>query len=113
MGFWTVRYILFPVVFPEILLMLLVLFASKSILFLARSLGHWVLSRLRGPRSVSWGIVVLFAWRIPFGVVGILLGGNSFLIGGFPPSVSQPFVVFRTSLLLGVTRRWICGRLGF
>ena len=44
MGFWMVRYILFPVVFPEILLMLLVLVVSRSILFLARSSECWVLS---------------------------------------------------------------------
>jgi hypothetical protein len=60
MGFWMVGYIPFPVVFSETLSTLLVLVTSGSILFLVRSLGHWVSSQLHGPRSVSWGIVGLF-----------------------------------------------------
>jgi len=79
MGFWTVGYIPFPVVFSETLSMPLVLGASGSILFLVRSSGHWVSNQLRGPRSVSWGIVGLFVLRIPFDAVGILLLEVGFL----------------------------------
>jgi len=113
MGFWTVGYIPFPVVFSETLSMPLVLGASGSILFLVRSLGHWVSNRLHGPRSVSWGIVRLFVLRIPFDAVGILLGVGFSPIWGSPLSVLWLFVVSHVSLLLGVTRRWIYGRSEF
>jgi len=113
MGFWTVRYTPFPIVFSGTPLALLVLVASGSILFLVRSLGHWVSSQLRDPRSVSWGIVGLFVLRIPFGVIGTLLEVGFSPIWGSPLSVLWSFIISHASLFLGVTRRWICGHLGF
>jgi len=108
-----VRYTPFPVVFSKTLLTLLVLVVSESILFLVRSLGHWVLSRLRDPKSISWGIVGLSVQRIPSDAVGILLGGDSFPTWGLPHSVLQLFVISHVPLLSIVTQRWICGCLGF
>jgi len=103
----------FPVVSLETLLTLLVLVASESILSLVRSLGRWVSIQLRDPRSISWGIIGLFVWRIPSDAVGILLGVGFSPIWGLPLSVLQLFIISHVPLLLGVIRRWIYEHLGF
>ena len=105
-----VRYTPFPVVFSKTLLTLLVLVVSESILFLVRCLGHWVLSRSRDPKSISWG---LFVQRIPSDAIDILSEGGSFPTWGLLHSVLRLSVISPVPLLSIVTQKWICGRLRF